>query len=265
MRIALLSDIHGNLPALQACWAHLQRQGGAELVVNCGDILSGPLWPAETADWLLESNWLTIAGNHERQALACGHQPSKPHGRSDVFAFERMRPDHRRWFAALPGTLDLTAHGAPGVMVCHGQPAVDYEYLLETLGPGGSRMATAAEVSERLAAPAALPAFAQASLVVCGHSHLPRAIQTQSAQGLGPLCVNPGSVGLPAFDDDHRHVHVHQTGTPHARYAVCERADANAAWQVSFFNVAYDWQAAADKAAREGFAPWARWLATGFA
>ncbi len=265
MRIAVFSDIHGNLPALEACWAHLQDHGGADLVVNCGDILSGPLWPAETADWLMAQPWPTIAGNHERQALACGTQPDRAHARSDRFAFERMSQAHREWFAALPGTLDLTAHGrdaaSHGVMVCHGQPAVDYEYLLETVTPEGSRMATAAEVAERLASPAAQPAFAQASLVLCGHSHLPRAIQTAS----GTLCVNPGSVGLPAFDDDHRHFHTHQTGTPHARYAVCERAAGTTAWSVSFCNVAYDWRAASAKAAAAGFDAWARWLATGYA
>lgn len=259
MRIAVFSDIHGNLPALEACWAHLQAQGGADLVVNCGDILSGPLWPAETADWLMAHNatkspWPTIAGNHERQALACGHAGDKPHGASDVFAFQRMSEAHRQWFATLPGTLAL----ANDVMVCHGRPTVDYEYLLETVTPEGSRMANAAEVAQRLAPVAAC---ANASLVLCGHSHLPRAVQVED----GPLCVNPGSVGLPAFDDDHGHFHIHQTGTPHARYALCERASPRASWHVSLFNVVYDWQAASAKAAAEGFGHWAKWLATGFA
>lgn len=258
MRIAVFSDIHGNLPALEACWAHLQARGGADLVVNCGDILSGPLWPAETADWLMAQGWPTIAGNHERQALACGNAGDKAHGASDIFAFERMSATHRSWFAELPGTLQL----ADDVMVCHGRPTVDYEYLLETVGPSGSRMANAAEVAQRLA-PAA--AFSSASLVLCGHSHLPRAIHVKD----GPLCVNPGSVGLPAFDDDHGHFHIHQTGTPHARYALCEHtSDAGSSpprWHVSLFGVAYDWQVASAKAAAEGFDHWARWLATGYA
>ena len=81
----------------------------------------------------------------------------------------------------------------------------------------------------------------------------------------GTLCVNPGSVGLPAYDDDHIAFHVHQTGSPHARYAVCERVDTGegAGWTVAQIAVAYDWHAASAQAARNGAHDWARWLATG--
>ena len=80
-----------------------------------------------------------------------------------------------------------------------------------------------------------------------------------------PLCVNPGSVGLPAYDDDHTAFHVHQTGSPHARYALCERVDTGegAGWTVAQIAVAYDWHAASAQAARNGAHDWARWLATG--
>ena len=44
----------------------------------------------------------------------------------------------------------------------------------------------------------------------------------------GRIVLNPGSVGLPAYDDDHIAFHVHQTGSPHARYALCERVDTGA-------------------------------------
>jgi len=67
-RIAILSDIHGNLPALEAVVADAETRGCTQFL-NLGDILSGPLWPAETADWLMPRGWPTIAGNHERQVL----------------------------------------------------------------------------------------------------------------------------------------------------------------------------------------------------
>ena len=51
-KLALLSDIHGNLPALQQVVADLQRRG-VERVYNLGDGISGPLWPAETAQFLM--------------------------------------------------------------------------------------------------------------------------------------------------------------------------------------------------------------------
>ena len=77
--------------------------------------------------------------------------------------------------------------------------------------------------------------------------------------------MNPGSVGLPSYDDDHIAFHVHQSGSPHARYALCERIDTGegAGWTVAHIAVAYDWQAAAARALRNGARDWARWLTSG--
>jgi len=71
MRLAVLSDIHGNLPALEAVTRDFVRRG-VDTVINLGDSLSGPLQPRETADFLLAQDWIHLAGNHERQVLACG-------------------------------------------------------------------------------------------------------------------------------------------------------------------------------------------------
>lgn len=57
MRLALLSDIHGNLPALRAVMADLARRG-VDRVVNLGDSLSGPLLPQATAECLMAQDWL---------------------------------------------------------------------------------------------------------------------------------------------------------------------------------------------------------------
>src|SRR6266704_67511 len=68
MKLAVLSDIHGNLPALEAVVADAEGRGCTAFVNLC-DILSGPLWPCETADSLMPRGWSTISGNHERQLL----------------------------------------------------------------------------------------------------------------------------------------------------------------------------------------------------
>ena len=101
MRIVALSDIHGNLPALNAVLADVARRG-ADLIVNCGDILSGPLWPAETAERLMALDLPTIAGNHERQLLRCA---SGSGGASDVYGFQQTSAAQRAWLASLPATL----------------------------------------------------------------------------------------------------------------------------------------------------------------
>ena len=74
MKLAVISDIHGNLLALRAVLADIARQG-VDQTVNLGDILSGPLQPAETADLLMTCNFPTIRGNHERQLLALLDRP----------------------------------------------------------------------------------------------------------------------------------------------------------------------------------------------
>jgi len=55
--------------------------------------------------------------------------------------------------------------------------------------------------------------------------------------------LNPGSVGWPAYDDDHPHPHVIEAGTPHARYAIAD--DRAGTWAAEFRAVSYDWDGAA--------------------
>jgi predicted phosphodiesterase len=300
MRIAVLSDIHGNLPALEAAWVEIEA-ARPDLIVNLGDIASGPLWPRETVQWLMArsaaepARWRTIAGNHERQALA----PDLARmGASDAYAARALGPPERAWLAALPGTLWLGAD----VLLCHGTPGSDLRYFMETVTPGGVigghpgvRAASVAELRERAAeAPGARrprpgaepgtwadgPAGAAngsaapngdgeepgearpglaATLILCGHTHVPRAMAVPG----GPLVVNPGSAGLPAYDDEHPHPHVIETGAPHARWALVERR-AGAGWRVALRATAYDWSAASARALQNGRGDWADALATGF-
>ncbi|WP_449371215.1 metallophosphoesterase family protein [Thiomonas sp.] len=275
MRLAIVSDIHGNLPALDAVLADIARRGAelsrkrraapsfldplggpdanaaglGVLTVNCGDLLSGPLWPHETAERLMALNLPTIAGNHERQLLACAQGPG---GASDQYAFEHTTQTQRDWLAALPARLEPL----PGVLMVHGRPDSDLEYLLETVDaaePAGVRAATPDEVRTRCAG-------IDAELLVCGHSHHPAVMQLPG----GPLVVNAGSVGLQAYDDDHGGLHWIRNGSPHARYALCERSE-RGRWQVALIAVDYDWSAAAAQARRNGAADWAGWLETGWA
>ena len=248
MRLAVVSDIHGNLPALEAVLAEIGRER-VDRVVNLGDIVSGPLWPRETAGRLRALAWPTIRGNHERQLLTL---PADRMGPADAFARARLQGDDLDWLAALPATLDL----GDGLWCCHGTPASDLQYFLETVTPDlgrdgapGVRAATASEVAARLGALAA-------PLVLCGHTHMPRVARCGDT-----LVVNPGSVGLPAFDDDHPHAHRMETGSPHARWALLERSAAG--WQVQLRLTAYDWPAAARRAAAHGRGDWADALASG--
>jgi predicted phosphodiesterase len=242
MRIAVLSDIHGNIWALEAALADL-KQLAVDVVLNAGDILSGPLEPAATADLLMSLSLPTIAGNHERQLLACAQRPG---GASDQYAFDHTTQRHHDWIAGLPGTLDLF----DSVFVCHGTPKSDHIYFLEDVDEHGVRLAKLATIETRADG-------IERSLIICGHSHLPR-VQAISA---GRMVVNPGSVGLQAYDDDQPYYHTAENGSPHLRYAICETS--NGAWNVWQRCVQYDHLKAAATARRNGRADWARWLETG--
>ena len=269
MKLAVISDIHGNLLALQAVLADIARQG-VDQTVNLGDILSGPLQPAETADLLMQRNFITVRGNHERQVLELLDEPQQSPSlprlpnplnslnplTTDGYTAGQLQPAHIAWIRSLPAALALNRE----VFLCHGTPQNDLVYWLETTVPGhdlvspalhqtGMRPATPAEVLARLGSVAH-------SLVLCGHTHVPRMAQCGNV-----LIVNPGSVGLQAYDDIYPHPHRIENGTPHARYAVAEKTASG--WRVDLRAVPYDHAAQASVAAARQRPDWAFALQTG--
>jgi len=97
-----------------------------------------------------------------------------------------------------------------------------------------------------------------AALVLCGHSHHPRIVRTAAGQ----LIVNPGSVGLPAYDDAYPHWHVIENGAPDARYAIVEQVHGD--WQAQLLAVPYDHESMARLAEQRGQPDWAHALRTGY-
>jgi predicted phosphodiesterase len=239
-RIAVLSDIHGNLPALEACVDDAKARG-CDLFVNLGDILSGPLWPVETAAFLRPLDWPTIAGNHERQLLT---QTRDQMGDSDRYADAVIGDSERAWLRSLPPTLVWRFD----IFLCHGTLDSDLDYLLHDVGALGVEDAPPEAIASRIAG-------RPERLVLCGHTHSPRRVVLAD----GRTVANPGSVGLPAYDWDRPFNHVMETGTPDARYAIVD-ADT---LDVDLIAVAYDHEAAARKAEAEGRDDWAIALRTG--
>lgn len=242
MRLAVVSDIHGNLAALEAVVADFESQG-VDAVLNLGDSLSGPLLPLETARFLMAQDWLHLAGNHERQIL----DASVPRGESDQYAFSQLTPRELRWI----GALRPSARFADDVFLCHGTPTSDIVDFLESVDPSGVRAATPAEIEQRLGA-------VDAALVLCGHTHVPRSVRSARGQ----LIVNPGSVGLPGYLASLPHPHVVQNGSPDARYAILERR--SGAWRAALRTVPYDFAPMVELARVRGREEWARALRTGY-
>jgi putative phosphoesterase len=242
MKIAVISDVHGNHAALESVLSHIAQQD-PDLIVNLGDTVSGPLQPFATAERLIGLALPTVRGNHERQLLTMAPDQM---GASDLFAAQRLSSEQRAWMATLPETLLIGGD----VLLVHGTPDSDLTYFLETLQDGICRPATRDEVTTRAGQ-------TNVSLILCGHTHIPRAMHLDD----GRLIVNPGSVGLQAFNTDAPVPHTMAAGSPHARYAMVERSGGG--WHVEMMAVEYDWDAAAVLAEQQGRPAWAQALRTG--
>ena len=244
MRIVAIADIHGNLRALEAVQADLKRYS-PDVVVNLGDHVSGPLGAGATADLLMSTGWVHIRGNHDRQLV---DYPLDEMGASDRAAYSQLTRGHLEWLRKLPASLRLDAD----VLLCHGSPKNDLRYLLEEVSAHDVSLAPAGRIAARLG-------DERAGLVLCGHSHIPRVVSLAG----GIQIVNPGSVGLQAYDDTTFFPHYMETGSPHARYAILDRD--RGGWKVQLVAIEYDWYAAAETARKAQRPDWACALETGYA
>lgn len=243
MRVAVLADIHGNLPALEAVIRDL-RDSAPDLVVNLGDHLAGPLWAAGTADLLMScTTWVHISGNQDRQLFEF---PPDAMPVSVRAAAAQLSERHIAWLRSLPPTRAVAA----SMLLCHGTPQSDEEYLLEDVSAGFARIGAACDIRAR--------AGTAEGVILCGHSHLPRFIRLDERTAI----ANPGSVGLQAYaDPEHRFPHMMENGSPHARYLLLDRQDHN--WRAAFRAIEYDWELAARTAGRGRRPDWSHALRTG--
>lgn len=244
MRFAVLADIHGNAHALEAVLQDMDKHG-LSMAVNLGDFFSGPLDAAKTASLLMERDFPSILGNHDRYLIE--KNPNEM-GASDKVAFDQLDKSHLEWMSSLPKTKTLF----DDVFLCHGTPTSDSTYWLERVEENGRvRSATLQEIKTEAEG-------VDAGLILCAHTHIPRCIRLPD----GRTVLNPGSVGCPAYDDDLPVYHYMQTGTPNASYAVVEGQ--GQCWSVSFRSVPYFSDKASELAAKNGRPDWARSLATGW-
>ncbi len=241
MRLGVIADIHGNLPALEAVLAKLDALA-PDLIVNLGDCASGPLWPAETTALLRSRTMSHVRGNHDR---AMGAASPDELGTSDSYAWQALDSEARAWLAGLPA--EITVEGA---LCFHASPGNDSTYLIEEVQNGYLVPSPIPTIEQRLAGRAA-------RLMLCGHSHQPRAARLNS----GTIVLNPGSVGNPAYRDT-KPAHVSESGMPHARFAI---VTLGVAITIEHHLVAYDWERSAKRAEANGRADWAHALRTGTA
>lgn len=243
MKLAIIADIHGNAPALEAVLADI-APCGVDQIVHLGDAFNGPIDPAGVARLLRTRPMIHLRGNGERMVLSDDPAVCV---RSAAFARERLSAGDLSWIRTWP---EVFAHEE--FFACHGSPASDVEYLVEEPLGDGVRLRAAAEIEARLGS-------VTAPLVLCAHSHVPRWVKVRDRRWV----LNPGSVGLPAYALASPRPHTMEVGSPCARYAIAEKVGDG--WRVCHVALPYDHAAAAAAAERAGDADWARTLRTGFA
>jgi putative phosphoesterase len=172
VRVAAISDIHGNLPALEAVLAEIDEEDVDEIVV-AGDTAHGP-WPAEVVDLLVERGARCVRGNADREVI----ERSDRYGPLAPWSAERMGERRLALAASWPLTFVLEVDGIGSVLVCHSTP-VSEDPIYTSVTPED-------EV-------AGLFDGIDGQVVLCGHTH----IQYDRTLASGLRIVNPGSVGMP--------------------------------------------------------------------
>jgi diadenosine tetraphosphatase ApaH/serine/threonine PP2A family protein phosphatase len=215
MTLAILYDVHGNLPALEAVLDDAVAAGATRFLLG-GDYALFGAWPAETVarlEALRGATW--IRGNGERWTADPPQAPQEPIRQAARACADALGAATVARLAALPEQAVID-----GVRCCHGTPGSDVIGLMPRPADGEDELL--ADVRERR--------------LVAGHTHLP--FERTSARGIA--LMNPGSVGMP-FDGDARAAYalLHDDGRverrriayPHAEAAAAVRARFDGAWR----------------------------------
>jgi putative phosphoesterase len=182
MRVAVLADIHGNLPALDAALDDIDVAGVDVIVLN-GDLATGPM-PAETLDRLadLREKAIWVRGNADRELVAAYEgrlDPDLPEAAREPteYCASRLESRHRNLLADLPTSLVMDVTGLGPVRFCHATTRSDTEIVLVD-SPVERYRDAFADTDE--------------PTVVLGHTHMPFDRFADRRR-----FVNPGSVGMP--------------------------------------------------------------------
>ena len=209
MRIAIVSDIHGNLVGLDACLADLQQQGGADAIVAAGDLcLDGPK-PKKVLQRLQEVGAQCIKGNTDRYISAAGEEELQGAEESDAAKIQWARTDlGEKWIAWLHTLPFALRFGAPDneLLVVHANPHNDDEHVWPDADDA---------TLERLIGKQT------ACAIAFGHLHLPYVRIWR-----GTMLINVSSAGLP------------KDGDARAGYAILTQRPGG--WEVKHRRVPFD-------------------------
>jgi len=208
MRIAFISDIHGNMPALEAVLEDID-QAGVDEIICLGDIANIGPYPAECIDVVRDLGCLTIQGNHELYLLGetlPDNWRTCPTWSPVRWAQAQLKPEHLSFIAHLPFKHELNGSELAPATLVHAS------FLDQFLG-------FQAETSEEETA--VLMNGHDNLTLFCAHTH--RQLYRQWSNS---WIINVGSIGMPL------------DGTPEAKYAIATRSTTT--WNIEFRRVTYN-------------------------
>jgi putative phosphoesterase len=248
MKVAALSDIHGNIYALEAVLKDIASRG-ADMVFCGGDLVGYGAFPNEVISFLRQNHIPTIMGNydegigHDSDDCGCAYRGelSKELGkRSIAWTRKKVTPDNKIYLCGLLQRINFEVYGKK-VLLVHGSPRKINEYLFEDR-PEASviRMFEAEKVD----------------VIICGHTHLPyikdmiveegwdTAKESDGRETIGKkpggryILINTGSVGKP------------EDGDPRAGYGLIDFGDGGITYEI--IRVPYDVEAMARAVEQSG-------------
>ncbi|MBM3213184.1 metallophosphoesterase family protein, partial [Candidatus Poribacteria bacterium] len=211
MKVALIGDIHANLPALEAVLVDAYKRG-VEVIWNVGDLIGYGAFPDEVVGKLQNENVLSILGNYDIKVLKV--KKKKDEWKSRIppekwfafnWAYDNLSEANMEYLSSLHETVSLDVEGKK-VLLVHGSP----ESNEESIGPDTP--------DERLME---LSTRANANIIICGHSHKPFARKFNNV-----WFINTGSVGRPG------------DGDPRACYVIMQIR--HRFFQLRYYRVEYD-------------------------
>ena len=222
MKYALISDVHSNLPALEAVLEDIDGKDDVDAVYHLGDLVGYAPWPNEVVALIRGRRIPGIAGNYDSTVATdydhCGCKADTPRQEelsheSYEWTLEHVSDETKRFLGELPFRIDLRPRGGhkskPEVVLVHGTPTLNTLYWTEDRPDSFcKKMAKSAGLKE-------------GDLIAFGHTHKP---WTREVEGI--RFVNTGSVGKP------------KDGDPRACYVFIE--DRNDRFSVEFVRVEYD-------------------------
>jgi putative phosphoesterase len=237
MRIALFSDIHANLPALEACLESIEEQN-VDSVYCLGDLVGYNVWPNEVINEIKRRGIPTIAGNYDQgiglmsDECGCAYKTDtdKDMGKISIsYTNSQVKQEERRYLRTLPAHIRVEFqlnNDKLNLLLVHGSPRKINEYLFEDR-----------EEKSLLR----IMADADADIMCFGHTHKPYHRVLPTEPGENPHyrhAINIGSVGKPK-DGDPRGCYVVLTMNPDSNI---QNKDII---QVEFIRFSYDVEKAA--------------------